>query len=341
MTGTMQTVKLLGSSSVEVRDVPIPEPGPGEALIRIAISAICGSELPGYHRPGPAPDLPYNTGHEMGGVVVRSNGLCRVSEGQRVGLQIFSGCGQCRHCLQGDPEHCVKGPKAVLNADSEYVVAPEVCLIPLPDDLDWEAGVLMAGDPIGTPYHALQRMGGVHAGQTAAIFGFGPIGQGFMALLRYYGVRTIVSELGAYRRELAAKLGASLVLDPSKEDVAARVRAETNGGADISLDCSHHQETFTAALDARACMDVWGGSAKNNLQRSTPASKPYAKNCRLPPPGISLSRIFTRNTNSDRRGLSLDGLITHRFDLADAAEAYRLFSSGQTGKVVFRHTEVV
>jgi len=255
-------------------------------------------------------------------------------------MQIFSGCGQCRHCLQGDPEHCVEGPRAVLNAHSEYVVAPEVCLIPLPDDLDWEAGVLMAGDPIGTPYHALKRMGGVHAGQTVAIFGFGPIGQGFMALLRHYGVRTIVSELGAYRRELAAKLGASLVLDPSKEDAAARVRAETNGGADISLDCSHHQETFTAALDAARVHGRVGWVGEKQSATLNPSEQAIRKELQITASWYFTVTDFHEEYELYRRGLSLDGLITHRFDLVDAPEAYRLFSSGQTGKVIFRHTEV-
>ncbi len=340
MSGTMKTVYFLGESRVEVREVPIPEPGPGEALVRIAISAICGSELPAYGGAGSTNDRVRNSGHEMGGVIVKANGLRRLREGQRVGLQIFYGCGRCLYCLQGDPEHCVEGPGAVMNAHSEYVVAPDVCLIPLPDDLDWEAAVLLCGDPIGTPYHALKRMGGVHAGQTVALFGFGPIGQGFMALLRYYGVRTIVSELSAYRRELASRLGASLVLDPSKEDVVARVRAETGGGADVSVDCSHHQATFTAALDAARVHGRVGWVGEKGSATLSPSDQAIRKGLQITASWYFTAADFLEEYELYRRGLSVDGLITHRFDLSDAPAAYRVFAAGETGKVVFRHREV-
>lgn len=340
MSGTMQAVKFLGDSRVEVRQVPIPEPGPGEALVRIAISAICGSELPAFGGAGPGSDRINNPGHEMGGLIVRGNGLCKLQAGQRVGVQIFYGCGRCIYCLKGDPEHCTEGTQAVLNAHSDYVVAPESCLIPLPDDLGWEPGVLLCGDPIGTPYHALKRMGGVHAGQTVAVFGFGPIGQGFMTLLRHYGVRTIVSELSAYRRELAARLGASLVLDPSKEDVVARVREETGGGADVSLDCSHHQETFTAALDAARVHGRVGWVGEKRSATLSPSDQAIRKELQITASWYFTAADFFEEYELYRRGLSVDGLITHRFDLADAPEAYRLFADGETGKVVFRHHEI-
>jgi threonine dehydrogenase-like Zn-dependent dehydrogenase len=335
MSDTMQTVQFLGSSRVEVREVPVPEPGPGEALIRLAISAICGSELPAYGG-GAGDGRVYNPGHEMGGVIVKANDLCRLREGQRVGLQVFHGCGRCIYCLQGNPEHCAEGTQAVVNAHSEYVVAPEVCLIPLPDDLDWEPGVLLCGDPIGTPYHALKRMGGVHAGQTVALFGFGPIGQGFMALLRYYGVRTIVSELGAYRRELAARLGARLVLDPSQEDVVARIRRETGGGADLCVDCSHGQETFTAALDAARVHGRVGWVGEKRSAVLSPSDQAIRKELQITASWYFTVPDFWEEYELYRRGLSVAGLITHRFALADAPAAYRLFASGETGKVVFR-----
>ena len=136
MADRMRYVQFLGDSRVEVCESAIPEPGPGQALVQIAISAICGSELPALRRGAPD-ERSRNPGHEMAGTVVKANGLCRVEEGQRVGIQVTYGCGHCVYCVRGDPKHCTNGMRILGDAHSEYVVAPEMCLIPLPDDLDW------------------------------------------------------------------------------------------------------------------------------------------------------------------------------------------------------------
>ena len=177
----------------------------------IAISALCGRRTEDDHNPG----------RELAGTVVQAYGIAHVREGQRV-LQVIYGCGHCTYCVQGDPKHRADGMGYLQDAHSEYVVAPAMCLVPLPDDLDWGSAVLLCGDTLGTPYHALKRLGGVHTAQTAAILWCGPIGLGCLTWLRFYGARAAVSEAHPYRRELARRLGADLVLDPTEGHVVER-----------------------------------------------------------------------------------------------------------------------
>lgn len=341
MTATMQCVQFLGDSRVKAREIPVPEPGPGEALVRIAVSAICGSELPSL-RHGMRTDQFYNPGHEMVGVVVKAHGLRQVKEGQRVGLQVLSGCGACVYCLQGDPKHCVNGATVLLNAHSEYVVAPEVCLVPLPDldegsPLDWESAVLLCGDTLGTPYHCLSRMGGVNAAQTAAVFGFGPIGMGFLTWLKFFGVRTIVSEIKPYRRQLAERLGADLVLDPQQEEIVARVREATGGGADICVDCSEAPQTLNDALDATRVFGRVGWVGEKPSATVNPSEQVIRKELRMTGSWYFTRADFYEQFEFLKRGLQVSELITHRFGLAEAPKAYALFETGDTGKVVFCH----
>lgn len=332
----MRYVQFLGNEQVEVQEGPTPEPGPGEALVRIAISAICGSELPAY-RGGERSGKQHNPGHELAGTVEQANGLCRFGAGQRVGLQILVGCGQCLYCLQGDPKHCAEGASYLQNGHSEYVVAPEICLIPLPEDLDWETAVLLCGDTLGTPYRALQRLGGVQAGQTAAVFGCGPIGLGCLTWLHYHGLRTIVSELHPYRRALAQRLGADLVLDPAAIDVVEAIRDETGGGADVCLDCSPAEETLVHALEAARIYGRVGWIGEKASVAVSPSRQVIHKELRMAGSWYFTAADFHEELAHYRRGLPVRELITHRYPVEEASEAYRVFASRNSGKVVLQY----
>jgi threonine dehydrogenase-like Zn-dependent dehydrogenase len=330
----MQVVHFLGNSRVEVRQAPQAEPGPGEALVRIETSAICGSELPAYRGAG-CTEPRHNSGHEMAGTIAKANGLCRFHEGERVGLQIMKGCGRCMACLQGDPKHCITGEHYLMDGHGDFVVAPEICLVPLPDDLSWEAAVLLCGDTLGTPYRALKRLGGVQSGQVAAVFGCGPIGLGMLTWLKYYGARTLVSEPNSYRRALAARLGADLVLDPGEGNVVERIREQTGGGADLCLDCSEAAQTLNDALDAAR---VWGRVAMIGEKAAVtirPSDQAIVKELTIAASWYFTAADFFEELDHFRRGLPLGDLITHRYALAEAPEAYAQFAAGQTGKAVF------
>jgi threonine dehydrogenase-like Zn-dependent dehydrogenase len=225
------------------------------------------------------------------------------------------------------------------NGHSEFIVAPEMCLVPLPDSLDWESAVLVCGDTLGTPYRTLKRLGGVHAGETAAVFGCGPIGLGALTWLKFYGARAIVSELSPYRRALALSLGADLVLDPSEEDVVARVRAETGGGTDLCLDCSHAEQTLNDALDAARVYGRVGWIGEKPSATVNPSGQVIHKELQVAGSWYFTVGDFYEELALLPRGVSPQGLITHRFSLAEAPEAYRVFAAGETGKVVFVYGE--
>lgn len=336
MSDQMRCVRFLGDEQVEVCTGPVPKCGPDEALVRVAISAICGSELPSY-RAGMRGSRNPNPGHEMAGVVVETGERCRLPMGQRVGVQVMSGCGSCRHCARGDLEHCVRGVHVLSGVHCEYVVAPGACLVPLPDDLDWEPAVLLCGDTLGTPFRALRRLGGASAGQTAAVFGCGPIGLGSLTWLRFFGSRVIVSEPTAYRRGLAARLGAALVVDPLAEDAVSRVRAETGGGADICMDCSESPQTLNDALDAAGVHGRVAWIGEKPAATVDPSGQAIRKELTMVGSWYFTVSDYFDQLRLYRRGLSISGLITHRFRIGDAQQAYELFAAGDAGKVVFRH----
>jgi threonine dehydrogenase-like Zn-dependent dehydrogenase len=181
----MKAVFYAGHGRIEVREVPTPTVGPGDVLIRIRASVICGSELHDYRGDhggkGPA-------GHEGVGEVVAAPATSGLAAGQLVAVQVLSGCGNCERCLAGDPEHCTK-MRFHGGTHAEFMAVPAMCCRPVPADIPPDIAVLLGGDAIGTPYHALSRLG-ISAADTAAVFGCGPIGLGCIAVLRFFGART-------------------------------------------------------------------------------------------------------------------------------------------------------
>jgi threonine dehydrogenase-like Zn-dependent dehydrogenase len=327
----MLGVVLVGDSRAAVRKFADPEPKPGEALVKIAVSAICGSELHSYRSPEGSRGKV--VGHEMVGEVVAVNQTAHVAAGDRVALQIMTGCGRCYHCLRGDYEHC-KDMGYLIGGHAELIAAPEMCCLPLPDDVSWEQGVLLGGDTIGTTYRSLKRIG-VTAFDTVAVLGCGPIGLGMLALLRFLGARVIAADVSPYRRELARKLGASSVLDPGEEDVVASIMNLTDDkGVDVALDCSPSQATLTAALECVRKFGTVGLVGEKGESTIHPSNQFLRKEITAVGSWYYNPSDYYEIMQLHRRGLEVDGLISHRFPLAEVGAAFSTFASGESGKVL-------
>lgn len=327
----MRGVVFTGNSTLEMRDFPTPEPGPGEALLRVRASALCGTELPMYRSPkGSGGTIP---GHEMAGEVVTVNETRHLAVGDRVSVHIMVGCGECFYCLRGDTKHCLH-VDFLLGGYGEYVTAPEACCIPLPEDLDCEHGVLVIGDLVGTPYRAITRAR-VTALDTVAVCGCGPIGLGVLNILRFLGARTVASEVTPYRRALAERVGAARVVDPTRESLPEVVREITDGlGADIAFDCSARQETLNDALDSVRCQGTVAVMGDKEKCAIAPGRQVMYRETE-----VIGSLYFDRADvpgmlDLYRRGLAMAELVTHRFPLAQADEAFKTFASGESGKVL-------
>ena len=334
----MKRVKFLGNERVDVVEVDPPEPKPGEALVRIVRSAICGSEMPSY-RNGMNTDRHMNPGHEMVGVVEDANGSIRYKSGSRVGITVLSGCGACVSCLSGNPKHCAEGSSIVLDSHGDLIAAPESVLVPLSDDVGWEAAVLLCGDTCGTPFRAIERIGGIRGNDTAAVFGCGPIGLGCVAWLSFFGAKVIVSEPNAYRRALASSLGAATVIDPRIDDSVEAIRSETGGGADVCFDCSENEATTLAALEAVAVGGRVGFIGEKPTATVRPSEQIIHKEIIVSGSWYFTAADYAGELFHFRRGFDPTGIITHGFPLIEAREAYELFAGGNTGKVVFEAVE--
>ena len=321
----------VGNSKVEVREFPDPVPQPGEALVRMAVSAICGSELHSYRgRNSSNGAIP---GHEMAGEVVAVNGTRHVSVGDRVVLQIMIGCGRCHYCSQSDFEHC-ESMAYLMGGHAELIAAPEMCCLPLPDDVNWERGVLLGGDTIGTTYRTLRRLR-VSAFDVAAVLGCGPIGLGMLAVLRYLGVRAIAVDLSPYRRDLAHRLGAWQVIDPGAGDPSAAILDLTGGaGVDVALDCSPAQATLTTALNSVRKFGRVGLVGEKGESVIHPSDHFIRKEIEAVGSWYYNASDYAEILELYRRGLDVDDLVTHRFPLAQADEAFATFASGESGRVL-------
>jgi (R,R)-butanediol dehydrogenase / meso-butanediol dehydrogenase / diacetyl reductase len=248
-----------------VDDVPDPETRPGGVKIEVSSCGICGSDLheymagPIFVPPSGSPhpltgeEMPVVLGHEFGGRV--GEGVSRVEVGDRVAVEPIYYCGERPECRRGMYNLCRKlgfyGLSGGGGGFSEFAVVPEHMAHKLPEELSDEDGALV--EPVAVGLHAV-RQAEFTTGQTAIVFGAGPIGATTVHCLRAAGARmVVVAEVADHRKEMARNIGADAVIDPTQEDVAAAVEKLTDGvGVDAAFDAAGAQETFQTAFHATA-----------------------------------------------------------------------------------------
>jgi L-iditol 2-dehydrogenase len=329
----MLAVHFVGRGDISLAEMPVPEPRGRDVVVRVRAAAICGTDRENLEGAG-QPTVP---GHESAGEVVAVDKPARIAVGDRVAINCHVTCGGCEHCLNGDLYFCDDLQAIGFERDggfAEYMLVPEACCTPIPDDLSFEAGSLLV-DMLGTPFRAVKRAR-LLPGDRVGVWGAGPIGLGALMVAKQFGARVATLDLSDYRLDMARDLGADLALNPARDDVQRVLLEWTQGrGLDVALDCVGSEAVAQQGLDAlkkRGTLVVVGVSHKLTLN-------PWEHLiCR------ELTILGTRNFNAGefgemvalvRRGLPVEQVITHRYPLSEAEAAFRLFRSGPCGKIVF------
>jgi threonine dehydrogenase-like Zn-dependent dehydrogenase len=346
----MRGVTFLGERKLQLAEFPDPTPGPNEVVIEIKASGMCGSDLKFYRATsGETAALglgklegPVIAGHEPCGVVVAAGSKVEkraAPAGARVMVHHYSGCGACRHCLSGWAQMCSAGSTiygvTAHGAHADYMKVPAHTLVGLPEQLSFTTGAAISCGT-GTAYGALRRMN-VSGADTIAIIGQGPVGLSATQLAVAMGARVIALDVSAERLTRAKEFGADALIDPKTDDPVAAIKTLTNGaGADLSLDTSGAAEgRVTAVRATRAwgtvCFVGEGGGVSLDVSRDLLRKQ------------LTVIGSWTFSTIGQAdcarfvadRKIAVDHLFTHRWQLAQAEEAYRLFDRQTSGKGVF------
>jgi L-iditol 2-dehydrogenase len=336
----MKAARLHGPRDMRVDDgLSAAEPAPGEALIRVRAVGVCGSDVHFYvdGRIGdtPAP-FPYILGHEFSGeIAALGPGVSEPPVGTRVAVDPAVPCERCEVCLDGNPNCCPStrfpGSPPVQGALCEWYAHPAHLCVPLPANLDFADGAML--EPLGIGIHAT-TLAGLKPGDSVAIIGAGPIGLLALQLALASGVRAAyVSEPVSERRELATQLGATTVCDPQVDDPAAWLLEQTQGrGVDVAVEAAWGQEAVEQAVQmARPGGKVVVVGIPREDVTSFPNSPARSKGLT-----ILMSRrmksVHSRAIALVERGVvDLRALVTHRFPLERAGEAFELMASLQDG----------
>ena len=340
----MRGVVLTGDEGVEVRDFPDPRPGYGQVVVAVRASGICGTDLHIYHSPAAerARRPLVISGHEPCGVVAEIGpGVPEhvVRIGDRVMVHHYLGCGVCDQCRIGYPQQCRKGHVGygyqAHGGNADYILVGAETLVRLPDGLGFAEGAALACGT-GTAYMGLKRLD-VSGRDTLVVFGQGPVGLSATILGRAMGARVVAVDVVPERLALARELGADVTIDGSAHDAVETIRDLTRGlGADAAVDCTGNAQ---ARADALRCAGFWGRVCFIGL--GGPATFDVSRDIINKQLTVYGSRTFgtvgleeAARFVVDRR-VPLERLITHRFELEAAPEAFARFAAGLPGKSVF------
>ena len=327
----MKSLRFAGNSEIEVVDVPEPKPTPDQVVINIKVSALCGSEMGVFRSPGGRDG---NPGHEFAGEVVDTNGNSALAVGDRVGAHVIVGCGTCSHCKAGNEIFC---PDMLPSgyAHAEYIAVSARHCLKIPDSMDWDTGVLVAGDAMGVAYHLTRRVG-VQAHDTVAVFGCGPVGLGVVTLWSFLGARVIGVDTSPYRRNLAEKLGAWKTVEAGKPNTIDRLRKLTGGaGPDTCLECAGRPEAVAAAFEAARKGGKVGIAGEQDQACLDPSRDLIHKELSVYGAWYFRLSEFAGMVELCQRGLKPKQVVTHRFTLEEAQKGYDLMARQKCGKVLF------
>jgi len=345
MSSTMKAAYLPGNSTVEMRTVEVPAPGHGEVLLRIEASTICGSDIRCiFHEhlgKGPEGYQGVIAGHEPAGQIVETGPGCRrFKAGDRVVVYHISGCGVCNDCRRGYMISCTNTTYRRAygwqrdGGMAEFMIAEEKDLIALPDTLTYADGAQVACG-FGTVYEGLEKIG-INGDHDVLITGLGPVGLAAGALCRKLGANRIIGiDVVQERMDLALKLGLCDIVLTSSDDNVAQVRDLTKGqGVERAVDCSANAQARATAIRAtrkwgKMVMIGEGGTVTFNPSPDIIHDQKTIYGSWVTSTWL-MEELVERLV---RWNLHPEDIITHRFSLDDAAEAYALMASGHCGKV--------
>jgi threonine dehydrogenase-like Zn-dependent dehydrogenase len=351
----MRGVVFRGDRKIELASFDDPEPGPGEVVVKVKASGICGSDLK-FYRNGMkealaafgtgsgdiGDDLQIIAGHEPCGVVAAIGpGVDRsVRLDDRVMVYHYTGCGMCRECRAGWTQMCERGAGLIGSTQhgghAEFLKVPAITLLPLPDELSFSAGAAICCGT-GTAYGGLLRLD-LSARDTLAVFGLGPVGQAAVQLATAMGVSVIGVDIAHDRVALAEKFGAVHAVDSSAVDPVEAIRELTGGrGVSCSLDVSGAASARQAAVGSTA---NWGRVAF--VGHGVPTTElDISRNVIRRQLTLIGSYTFSDVGQSDcarfiaDHKVDADLVFTDRWSIGDAEQAYVEFDKQAGGKAVF------
>lgn len=334
-------VKAAPSRGLEIVDVPVPTPGRGDVLVRVAAGGICGTDLHIYGwDPWARSRLrpPRTIGHEFCGTVVAAGAdVVEVAVGDRIAGECHIACGWCGRCRHGQAHICDRLQIVGVDRDgafADYVVLPATNAWKLDPAIPLEVAAIM--DPLGNAVHT--ALATDLTTRTVAITGCGPIGLMAIPVCRMAGAALVVaSDVRPSRLALARRMGADVLVDAGSEPVAERIRSLTDGqGVDAVLEMSGHPAGIRDALGAVrsggwvGLLGLPGAPVELDLANSIIFKAVRVEGIF----GRRMWQTWEQMTVLLKRGLDVSPIITHRLPLERFEEAFSLLESGEAGKVI-------
>ncbi len=337
-------VKPVAGVGLELRRVPVPEPGPGEVLIKVHKTAICGTDVHIYDwTPWSAEHVkpPMVIGHEyVGEIAALGAGVTGLTVGMRVSGEGHITCGHCRNCHTGNIQWCKNTKSVGVDRDgafAEYVCIPEKNVIIIDPKLDED--VVAFFDAFGNATHTALMFNLV--GEDVLITGAGPIGVIACGICKYAGARRVViTDMNEYRLDLARKMGADAAVNIAKEDLQEVMKQQgLVEGFDVGLEMSGSGAAFKQMLSVMrngGKVSLLGlGNGPISLDMNLIIGK-----------GLTLQGIYGRKMDNWHQmsymvqgGLDLHPVITHRFHYTEFEKGFEAMHSGNSGKVIFDWTK--
>lgn len=333
----MRRVVTVGPKRVEVQEGPEPVVGAGEALVRVEVVGLCGSDIHFYLGDYPYVNYPRTQGHEFVGIVEElGEGVTGLEVGQRVAVEPLMPCGTCLPCRRGHRNCCTRMQTVGVQVDGglcERIALPAGILYPTGD---LPADVAVLSEPLSIAEHAVNRSG-VQSGDQVVVFGAGPIGLAILVAASDRGARVLIVDPLPSRLTVAEAFGAEVTVDARAEDVEPAVAAWT---ADEGPVCIYEASGVPAVFESAVRVVGASGTIVLVGLSTEPACVPLISFTRK-----ELNVLGSRNNlglfgqaveTVQRHASTIGDLVTHRFDLEHAGEALELLIEHpeETEKVV-------
>lgn len=317
------------NKDVRVEEMPKPKIGPGELLVKVKSSGICGSDIMEWYRIKKAPIV---LGHEMTGEIAElGQGVKKYKVGDRVFVSHHVPCNVCRYCRSGNHTACetLHTTNFYPGGFAEYIRVPAINVergvFVLPKEISFDEGTFI--EPLACVIRA-QRTAGLLSGQTVFILGCGISGLLHLLLAQSSGIeRVIMTDVNAYRRKKAEELGADAVFDPKEDTIDCLRKANENRLADLVVVCTSALPAFMQALESveRAGTIICFAPTQPGVNLPIPVNEFWRNGIKIIH-SYGSSPLDTQAAIEllGKKKISVEGLITHRLKLEEIGLGFRL-----------------